>query len=229
MLGGLGYLVLAPEVVIPHPEPPVGLLDRIRAPPALPHQGSLSVVRRVGFGGGESEPSRSRRPRPARRATDADQAAGGGAGTAATSRSREAQLGEMAATFKERRDGHEGSGIGWIIAIVFLSLWLVGWTVGIFAAVAVFSQDFGGLGDGDAFGQVFLAVWIIIAGVGWWFAARTLLRLLRRKPLHAGRNVVRSRSDATRPPSTRSARYGRDPGDRGGGADGGMDGGGDGD
>ena len=62
-----------------------------------------------------------------------------------------------------------------IFGVLFLGVWLIGWTAGIgFAAFALFNSDSG-------FSKVFLFIWLSAAIIGWWFAFRTLIRLLKGK------------------------------------------------
>jgi hypothetical protein len=62
-----------------------------------------------------------------------------------------------------------------IFGVLFLGVWLIGWTGGIgFATFALFSSDTG-------FSKVFLFIWLSAAVIGWWFAVRTLIRLLKGK------------------------------------------------
>ena len=182
------------------------------------------MVRRVGFGRDAGE-ARETPKRPARQAPAAPPPKPPKPPRAAAARGREPAVGKPpkgaptgAATGQSSRPS-----VGRLIAAVFLFIWLAGWTVGLLAGIAAFSDEAGG---GDTFDSGFLAIWIAVAGIAWLFAARALLRLLRGQPIRA------RKTDATRPPATSRRRVGRDPGDRGGGAgdgDGGDggDGGGD--
>lgn len=61
-----------------------------------------------------------------------------------------------------------------IWGIVFLSVWLTGWSFGCYFAI----QERLKLSYGDE-GYIFLTIWLAIAIPGWFFAAWTLFRLLR--------------------------------------------------
>ncbi|MGR3513656.1 MAG: hypothetical protein ACU0GG_12915 [Paracoccaceae bacterium] len=58
--------------------------------------------------------------------------------------------------------------------IVFLSVWLTGWSFGCYFAI----QERMRLSYGDE-GYIFLTIWLAIAIPGWFIAAWTLFRLLR--------------------------------------------------
>ena len=58
------------------------------------------------------------------------------------------------------------------MAGVFLAVWLIAWTGGLALAV-------GALLDGSFGADRFLGLWIVLAAIGWVFAARTLFRLIR--------------------------------------------------
>ena len=61
-----------------------------------------------------------------------------------------------------------------LYGIVFLSVWLSGWSVGCYLAL----QERLKLSYGDE-GYIFLTIWLAIAIPGWFLAVWTLLRLLR--------------------------------------------------
>ena len=69
----------------------------------------------------------------------------------------------------------------------FLLVWLTGWSAGIVFALGAFLGEFVDFGPGDIFVKGFLFVWISFALIGWWFAARALLRVLRGQPLQAAK------------------------------------------
>ena len=57
----------------------------------------------------------------------------------------------------------------------FLGIWLIGWTIAIrFSAVTFIRAN-------DIETRIFLGIWIAFALLGWWFAVRTFMRLLRGK------------------------------------------------
>lgn len=67
------------------------------------------------------------------------------------------------------------------LAIIFIAVWLVGWTFGIYmAASAVLPHT---SRDGIGFDNAFMMIWIIAAMAGWLIAARVLWKLLKGEPL----------------------------------------------
>lgn len=71
----------------------------------------------------------------------------------------------------------------------FLLIWLTGWSAGIIFAIGAFLGEFGEFrGGGDLFARGFLFVWISFALIGWWFAARALLRIIRGEPIQTGKS-----------------------------------------
>ena len=85
-----------------------------------------------------------------------------------------------------------------VFAIIFLCIWLLGWSGAIiFATYELFA--------GNDFSKVFLIFWIILAGGGWLFALKTLRALLRGEQISGG--VIRERkprnSDTGNTPKTR--------------------------
>ena len=66
-----------------------------------------------------------------------------------------------------------------VFIVIFIGIWLVGWSVGIiFAVIALFM--------GDDFSKLFLIFWIVLASGGWLFAVKFLIALLRGKIVHRG-------------------------------------------
>lgn len=59
-----------------------------------------------------------------------------------------------------------------LFMIVFIGVWLIGWTGGIiFATFALFADS--------GFSKVFMFVWLVAAIIGWTFAFRTIGKLIR--------------------------------------------------
>lgn len=85
-----------------------------------------------------------------------------------------------------------------VFAIIFLCIWLLGWSGAIiFATYELFA--------GNDFSKFFLIFWIILASGGWLFALKTLRALLRGEQISGG--VIRERkprvSDTENTPATR--------------------------
>ncbi len=59
-----------------------------------------------------------------------------------------------------------------VLMFVFLSVWLVGWTIGIIFAFDTFSSS------GEWFTRIFLSVWLLFAIIGWFVVVGVLLRIL---------------------------------------------------
>lgn len=66
-------------------------------------------------------------------------------------------------------------------AIIFIAVWLVGWTFGIYMAATEMLPHTSH--DGIGFDNAFMMVWIIAAVAGWFLAARVLWKLLKGEPL----------------------------------------------
>ncbi len=111
------------------------------------------MTRRIGFGEGEKR-EKERRADAARR-------------RAATER-------PQAPAPAREKDGM--SAVGRLLLGLFLTVWLIGWSAGIyFAASAMFG------GDGPAF---FLAIWLAFAIFGWIIAVRFLFRIVAGQPIN---------------------------------------------
>lgn len=63
-----------------------------------------------------------------------------------------------------------------LFMLVFLSGWIVAWTVGVAAAFGAFVA-----GTGDLFGTLFLGGWLMAAVAAWVFVANTVFRLATGK------------------------------------------------
>lgn len=71
-----------------------------------------------------------------------------------------------------KTDAEPMSGPARVFTIIFLGVWLLGWSGGIiFAVVALFT--------GNDFSKFFLIFWIVLASAGWLFAVKALRALLR--------------------------------------------------
>ncbi len=65
------------------------------------------------------------------------------------------------------------SGAPRMVALVFLPIWLIGWTAGI-AGAAFFAIN------GEVLAvRAFLVFWVVAASIGWIFAVRAWLKLLQ--------------------------------------------------
>jgi hypothetical protein len=72
----------------------------------------------------------------------------------------------------EPQDTKPMSGPVRVFTIIFLGVWLLGWSGGIiFAVIALFT--------GNDFSKFFLIFWIVLASAGWLFAVKALRALLR--------------------------------------------------
>ncbi|PLX36676.1 MAG: hypothetical protein C0606_12680 [Hyphomicrobiales bacterium] len=71
-------------------------------------------------------------------------------------------------------------------AIVFLLVWLVGWTFGIFMAATEMLPPISGGSLG--FDNLFVMVWLALAVAGWFLVVRVLIKLLRGEPLKSERD-----------------------------------------
>ena len=114
------------------------------------------MVRRVGCGDGE------RRAHERQERKDAVDA--------------QAQRPQTSDPLEEERSDDGPSPTGRIILIVFLTVWICGWTVAIFMAITTWAEI--GSRSGPLSAQIGLALWTIFAIVAWLFAARALSRLL---------------------------------------------------
>lgn len=76
-----------------------------------------------------------------------------------------------------------------VVLSIALALWLAGWTVAISFAAEALRES---LGENGAFHTSFLAIWLMVAAVAWWVAARALLRVIRGQPIATSRRRRRS-------------------------------------
>lgn len=83
-----------------------------------------------------------------------------------------------------------------IFSVGFLSIWLIGWSGGIvFAAVQLIT--------GSDFSRFFLVIWLAAATVAWYFAAKTLVNLVKNRPVTLGRTAATTQTEAPEQPKTR--------------------------
>jgi hypothetical protein len=90
------------------------------------------------------------------------------------------------------------SGLARVFTILFIGVWLLGWSgVIIFATIELFT--------GDDFSKLFLVFWIVLASGGWLFAVKTLRALLRGEQIFGGEVKGRKTraSDSRKTPATR--------------------------
>ncbi|MEM7522368.1 MAG: hypothetical protein AAF360_01115 [Pseudomonadota bacterium] len=86
--------------------------------------------------------------------------------------------------FGDEADGDRPKGLKGrkrLIPAFFLTLWLIGWTFGIFY---VSTALLGETGASDGFGSLAMTVWLILAVIGWLIGARALRRVLRGEALN---------------------------------------------
>lgn len=70
---------------------------------------------------------------------------------------------------------------------VFLTIWIVVWTIGMgFAARGL-------LGDADGSSQLFLTIWLIFASIAWIAAFRALRRVMKGLPIKSARSASGNR------------------------------------
>ena len=78
-----------------------------------------------------------------------------------------------------KTDAEPMSGPVRVFTILFLGVWLLGWSGGIiFAVIALFT--------GNDFSKFFLIFWIVLASAGWLFAVKALRALLRGEQISGG-------------------------------------------
>lgn len=70
------------------------------------------------------------------------------------------------------------------IPIALLTLWLIGWTVGI---VIVLNALLGALDDPGTGAPLLLIGWLVFAAAGWLLGARLLMRMATGKPAGRGK------------------------------------------
>lgn len=87
-----------------------------------------------------------------------------------------------------------------IFGVVFLGVWLLGWSGAIIFATYE-------LLTGNDFSKFFLVFWIVLASGGWVFAAKTLRALLRGEKIFGGEVKARKTraSDSRKTPATHPA------------------------
>ena len=112
------------------------------------------------------------------------------------SKDERSDLTSVPLTKRDRRaaktDETSMSGPARVFTILFLTVWLIGWSGGIiFAVIALF--------NGNDFSKFFLIFWIVIASAGWVFGAKTLGTLLRGGSISGAPVKARKSSAKTAP------------------------------
>ena len=78
-----------------------------------------------------------------------------------------------------KTDAEPMSGPVRVFTIIFLGVWLLGWSGGIIFAVSALFTD-------NDFSKFFLIFWIVLASAGWLFAVKALRALLRGEQISGG-------------------------------------------
>ncbi|MEO1614073.1 MAG: hypothetical protein AAFU55_17200, partial [Pseudomonadota bacterium] len=123
--------------------------------PALPHQGLLTLARRVGFGD-ETEDADASASEPRRDGGDA------------------------APSPKAAVADGEAKPLKRLIGGAFLMVWLAAWAMGVLFALTLIPEMWR---EGEAVGAGFLTLFVAIASAFWLIGLRTLMKIARGEPV----------------------------------------------